>query len=1021
MVHLHVRSCYSLLKGTMQIDEIVKRAKDDGETSIVLSDYHSMHATKMFYDACKKYGLKPIIGLEVKTWIREDDFMFVNMLAKGSVGYQNLLRLSSLLCTEKQDGMGIEELKAYSEDTILITLNGGNYEKAMREERSEDVLNILSLYKDFPEMYIGMFHTEAGLWRERMGLWKKLGAALGFKVVPVSRILYGNEGDEELLQVLEAIDKQKYLSQMGAPKEKGRYFRTTKEMQEIYSKEDLAVSDEIASKCEFRLAEEENHLPKFPLQVDSDSKTYLRELCNMGLHKRLHGQVSEAYEERLNHELEIIFNMHFEDYFLIVFDYVRYAKSVGIMTGAGRGSAVGSLVAYCLGITHIDPLKYNLLFERFLNPERVSMPDIDIDFMDTRRDEMIEYVTKKYGGEYVARISAFTTLKAKAVLRDVARVMELRDYDVDMLTKKVPAKPNITLMDTYNMVPSFKQSVNAKKELRKLFDVALRLEGLPRNLTIHAAGVVIGDDKLIKSVPLVRIDDEGYATQFPAENLEDLGLLKMDFLSLRNLSVIDQIMKDIEVCEHKKVDIMHLPLDDSKTIALFANVETIGVFQFESDGMKNFLRKLKVKDFSDIIAAIALFRPGPMQNIDTYIAAREKQQIESIHPSLDDIVKETYGVLIYQEQIMQLAQRMAGFSLAKADSLRRAISKKHGDELEALKNDFTLGAKAKGYDEATITNVYDLIMKFADYGFNKSHSVAYAMIAYQLAYLKAHYPKEFFKALLDSEIGSDAKTYEYIEEAKKLGLKFLPFSINASNATYTIEADGLRPPLSMIKSVGVNASNYIIRIRNEGGRFTDYFDTVARCVSKQVNRKVMEQLIDAGCLDEFKLSRNTMLLNMDKALQYGDMVRIEDKEQIRFDFKLVSVPKLEMSVDKFEVKMERERNALGFYYSNHPLLAIKKRLGISGGIPRATYRGKCSFLAVVNSKHEHRTKNGEIMCFVNVRDEVSSIDVTIFPKVYNTVNEIARNMYVKIEGRVDERGSVLADHIEFVDISQVLK
>lgn len=1022
MVHLHVRSTYSLLKGVMRIDTIIKKAKENNVRAICLSDYHSMHAAPDFYNASIKNGIKPLFGLEIKVLLDEEDYVYINAIAENNAGYQQLMKLSTLLCTTHSNGITVEELLEYDENLTVIVLNGGNYETAVIQENCELIEKILQQFECLNHCYLGLIHAESPLWRKRQALLKELAQKHSMSCVAVSRILYENPGDENLLQILEAIGENKFINQMGTPKERNRYFKSNEEMQQMYEQEDLDMAERIADYCTITMEQSEIRLPKFPLQVDADSKTYLRELCYMGLKKRLNNKRDETYIRRLEHELSIIFDMHFEDYFLIVWDYVKFSKSKGILTGAGRGSAAGSLVAYCLGITHVDPIKYDLLFERFLNPERISMPDIDMDFMDTRREEVIAYVAEKYGNTHVAHITTFNTLKAKQVLRDVGRVMEISSYDIDILSKKIPNTPTIKLMDVYNENASFRQAVHSKKHLQKLFETALRLEGLPRHISVHAAGIVISDEELVKSVPLIRLDDGTYATQYSAEHLEALGLIKMDFLGLRNLSIIDEVLKEVKKTYGISVDIMHLNLQDAKTISLFTNVETIGVFQFESEGMKNFIRKLKIRSFDDIVAAVALFRPGPMENIPEYIRRRETNEFVSIHPKLDHIVESTYGILIYQEQIMQLAQEMAGFSLGKADLLRRAMSKKKEKDLIQLKDDFVKGALANGYDEAIIEDVYALIMKFANYGFNKSHSVAYGMIAYQMAYLKANYPLAFFKALLNSVIGSDSKTYEYMEEAKKIGIRFLPFDINQSSSIYEIQDDGLRPPLAMIKNVGGVATAEIIKEREVRGNYADYFDFVARSNTKRVNRKVIESLIDAGALDCFGYTRKCMLNYLDEAIQYGELVRIEDQDQVRFSFDIVSRPYMKNLPERLDMKLEREREVLGFYYSAHPIVAVKKAMKLSSSIKDCmSKKGIVSFVAIVASKREHRTKNGTVMAFMKVRDETGDIDVTMFPNIYKEHMDIKRNDYVFIEGKLDDRGSVLVNALRVLDINTILE
>lgn len=1015
MVHLHVRSQYSLLKGTMSLSTIVDNAKNKEITAICLSDFHSMHSAFSFYKQCVVSNIKPLIGMEVHVSLDEDSF-YVNVIAMNYSGYQDLLKLCSAISIESLDKVSFDRLKDYVSNCYVILMNGGNYEKALIQDIKEELEKYVALMASLPNAAIGLCHGDSPLQRKRHDVLEELASKYNLLTPAVSRILYEKEGDEELLQVLRAIDEGSVLATLPPSKDRGRFFRGKSEMEALYSTKALEDANSIAELCSVELKGNVNTLPKFPLANNVDSETYLRQLCYVGLKKRLNNKVPKKYEERLNFELSVIESMHFADYFLIVYDYVRYARTQKILVGAGRGSAAGSLVAYVLGITHVDPLAYDLLFERFLNPERISMPDIDIDFPDNRREEVIEYVKNKYGEANVSHIATFGTLKAKQVLRDVGRVLEISSYDIELLTKKIPSTPTIKLADVYASNKLFAQAVESKASLKKLYAMALRLEGLPRHISTHAAGIIVADQPLVNSVPLVRIEEGVYATQYPVENLEELGLWKMDFLGLRNLSIIDGVLSKIKSLYNEDIDIMKIPLDDTKTLNLLHNVDTIGVFQLESDGMKNLLSKMKVTCFDDIVASVALFRPGPMENIPEYIKRKENNTYVSIHPSLDSILKPTHGIIIYQEQIMMIAQTMAGFSLAKADVLRRAMSKKKESELIVLQDDFIKGSMEHGYSKDIAVMVYELILKFANYGFNKSHSVAYGLIAYQMAYLKANYPLVFFESLLNSVIGSEYKTYEYMEEAKRIGLQFLPFNVNESKNVYTIEVDGLRPPLSMIKNVGGVASQEIQKELELRGKFKNYFDFIARINTRKVNRKVIESLIDAGALDCFGYSRKTLLMNLEEALQYGDLVRIEEENQIRLDFDLVSEPVLKVIADRIDEKCEREKDVLGFYYSTHPLQSKRESLDIKSSIAACKkIRGKVMFIGILQRVKEHRTKNGEMMAFMNVSDELDNVDVVVMPNIYRTIQGVKRNTYVIIHGVMEDRGSVLVKEFKIVE------
>ena len=714
--------------------------------------------------------------------------------------------------------------------------------------------------------------------------------------------------------------------------------------------------------------------------------------------------------------------MNYADYFLIVYDFIRFARSKEIYVGPGRGSAAGSLVAYCLGITHVDPIHYHLLFERFLNPERISLPDIDTDFPDNRRDEVIEYVRERYGEAHVAHIITFNTLGAKQVLRDIGRVMKIHPREIDMLCKQIPYMPKVTLQYAYDQNPKFKQMIHASAQLRQLYASALKLEGLPRHASLHAAGIVFAGEDIISVCPLIEVDEGMYATQFTMEYLEELGLIKMDFLGLRNLTIIDDIVHAIQADQKEQIDIVKVPLDDPKVYDLLCETDTIGIFQLESEGIKNLIRQLQPREFEDIVATIALYRPGPMENIPEYLKRRaDPSLVDIIHPSLASILEHTYGIMIYQEQIMQIAQKMAGFSLAKADNLRKAISKKHGNEIRQLEQDFIMGALQRGYEEALAKRVYELIKKFANYGFNRSHSVAYALVAYQMAYLKANWPLYFFRALLNSVIGSESKTSEYIFEAKKRGIHVLSPSVNTSQKRYVIEQDALRYPLSGIKNIGSVVCTLLQEDRDQHGYYQDYFDFIARMVSKKVNKKTVEILIYAGALDEFKLNRATMIASLDDAYRYGELVKIEDENQIMIDFDLVSRPAIKMMKEHAAQRSAKEREVIGFYLSEHPIAQIRARVDESL-LPLIIVnkkRGFVKFLCVLERLREHRTKKGELMVFGSGADDSGKMDLVIFPSTYQQYRDILiKGTYLLVEGTKKEDHSCIVNHMTKIEIEE---
>ena len=800
-----------------------------------------------------------------------------------------------------------------------------------------------------------------------------------------------------------------------------RYFRSPAEMQELYEDEELAMSDHIAAMCNVEMSFPKAVLPKFHNKYGVSSEEFLRSLCQKGLQKRMQFQtISDVYQQRLDYELDVIIRMQYADYFLIVWDFIRFAKTQHIYIGPGRGSAAGSLVAYCLGITHVDPIRYHLLFERFLNPERISMPDIDTDFPDNRRDEVIRYVEELYGKHRVSHIITFNTLAAKQVLRDVGKAMEINPRQIDRLCKLVPNVLKATLDFAYHNEPRFKEIINNGETMGRLYAVARKLEGLPRHASLHAAGIVFSNEDIEQVCPLIDVDEGVCATQFTMEYLEELGLIKMDFLGLRNLTIIDEIVQHINAASDQKLDIMHIPLDDPKTYALIRAVDTVGVFQLESEGMKNLIRKMQPKSFEDIVATIALFRPGPMENIPEYLDRRAHQEkVDYIHPSLQPILQNTYGIMIYQEQIMQVAQTMAGFTLGKADNLRKAISKKKGEELQKMREEFIQGALQKGYTEALAQRVYALIMKFANYGFNRSHSVAYGMIAYQLAYLKANAPLYFFNSLLNSVIGSETKTSEYVFEARKRRIQILLPDVNRSCNQYVIEENALRFPFVGIKGIGSAVSSQIVEERKKKGQFRDFFDFTARMNGNKIGKKTIEILIYAGALDCFKFARASLMASLDDALRYADLVKIEDVDQVLFDFDLVSKPAMTVVKDNAAIRAEKEKEAIGFYLSRHPIADVRSKMGrelpVLVSLPK--HKGRyVKFVCLIDRCRQYRTKNGDMMMFVVGSDETGKFDLVCMPNIYRQhADDLVKGTYLYVEGIVDKETSCLVKKLTKIE------
>ncbi|MEF9893379.1 MAG: DNA polymerase III subunit alpha [Anaerorhabdus sp.] len=1018
MIHLHARSSYTLLDSALTITQLVQRSKELNFSSVVLSDKNVMFGTMEFYQACVSNNIKPIIGLEVSCII-EDEIIDFLLLAKNNDGFANLMKCSSIV-SGSTNYLEFSQLMEFSQNNILIVYGEGGYlEQALMNENKEECIRRMKLISsNFDDYYFAVSMNDASFWQIRNQLLKICSQELGYKTVALSKIYYEKEEDAYLFKVVSGIRLAKTIEDHSLPSIQGRYIRSLEEMKQFYDEDDLNQTEEIGARCSINFDEFKTSLPKFKCPNNVNASQYLTQLCIAGLKKRLNDQVTKEYTDRLRHELDIILSMKFEDYFLIVWDFIRFAKKQGIYVGPGRGSAAGALVAYCLGITHVDPIKYNLLFERFLNPERISMPDIDTDFPDDRRDEVIDYVYQTYGKEHVAHIVTFGTLGAKQVLRDVGRVLEIPLREIDVISKAVPFAPKMTLRRAYKESAYLRQLIDADKRYTELFRIALKLEGLPRHTSTHAAGVVMSNLPLNQVVPTIQIEQDMVSTQYTMEYLESIGLIKMDFLGLRNLTIIDDVVKMIQA-KNQDFAILQIPQDDKKTFEIIRKVDTMGIFQLESDGMKNLIRKMEPTCFNDIVATIALFRPGPMENIPIYLEAKKNpSSIQYIHPKLEGILKDTYGIMIYQEQIMQVAQIMAGFSLGKADILRKAMSKKKASDIALMEKDFIDGCLRNGYTKELAHQLFDLIAKFAGYGFGKAHSVAYGLVAYQLAYLKANYPYEFYCSLLNSVIGSESKTAEYIDECRRKEIPILVPSVNTSSFTFELEDKSIRFPLLAIKNVGGSAIEEIVNEREANGKFNDFHDFVARILTRKVNRKIIESLIDAGALDEFKVNRKSLLASLDDAIRYADLVRIDTGNQSRIDLGLVSKPILYQIKEDVLERSEREKAVLGFYLGSHPILEIKKKLGIEGQ-PLVKLRQSQGFVkgfCCISKIRQHRTKKGDLMAFVIGYDETSDIDLVVMPNVYQKVQPIlVKGHYVFFEGKMDDKGSCLVNTVRLLE------
>ena len=1012
-----VRSCYTMLGSTIRINELVSAAKNLGYDAVALCDHNVMHGAAAFSHACEKEGIRPIYGLELDVQMEEKAVPFL-LLAKTNTGYQNLLTLStSVSCTETP--VTFAEFREHLDGlSVIVYGEGGWMEKEMLGDDREGIVAKLEvLRRELGEFDVALSYQDASMWRMKNRLLKSCATALHIPTVALNKIYYLHSDDARIFHMLRCIRTQRTLQDSSLPQINGRWFCSKEEMEKLYDEDDLRRTDAIASECRADGQMERTSLPKFEVPEGFTSDQYLTRLCLAGLQKRMQGrQPSGEYLERLKYELDVITTMNFSDYFLIVYDFIRFARKQGIYVGPGRGSAAGSLVSYCIGITMVDPLKYGLLFERFLNPDRVSMPDIDTDIPDDRRDEVIAYVRDRYGSEHVANIVTFNTFGAKQVLRDLGKVMGIPSRDIDMLCRMIPNGTKVTLRSALLDNPKLRQIVKAEERYSQLFRNAARLEGLPRHTGIHPAGVILSAKSLDHILPMMNGEEGLRTSQFPAEYLEERGLIKMDFLSLRNLTMIDAMVKRIQVNE-PGFRILEIPESDPATFDVFRRGDTNGIFQFESEGMKNLLKRIRPNCFEDIVAAMALFRPASSDSIPLYL--KNKQDPANIvYPAdhLEDILKDTYGVLIYQEQSMRLAQVAAGFTPGQADMLRKAMAKKKEEELLGMKDAFVKGCVKNGYAREKGEELFDLVLKFGGYGFNKSHAVAYGMIAWQTAWFKAHYPLIFYAALIDSLLGDSGRIGQYVDECRRRNIRVYGPDVSLSQHLTTEENNGIRLPLSAVKSVGEHAADIILEER-EKRPFDDYFDFVARVSACRITSSVIEALIDAGALDCFMENRETMKHGLDEAIRYGELVRIEENGQTVLDLSLVSKPVLVNMHDTKEVLREREIETLGFTLGAHPIVEVRSRCGINKPslVTLTGAQGNVSSFAYVSSMRNHMTKKGEKMAFLKVSDETADLDVLVMPRQLRQYEqELRKGIYIEFDGKMSDDGRCILNTMRVV-------
>ncbi len=1053
-VHLHVHTEYSLLDGAARINQLVNTAKEMGMPALAVTDHGAMFGAIEFYKQCQKAGIKPILGCEVYVAPRtmsdrtprvDDQLFHLVLLAENLAGYQNLIKLVSLGYTDgfyykpridkqvlSRHAKGLIALSGCIAGEVASKAIAGRLKEA--KQAAAEYSDIFGAGNFFLELQDHGFAEQRLANRELISIGKELGLPL----VATNDVHYTVRDHAKIQDVLLCIQTGKTVDQEDRMQFQSDqlYLKSAVEMAQLFPDQSEAIVNtlQIADRCNVQIEFGQMHLPHFDVPEGYTTDSYLEHLCYRGA-EMLYGGLPTAVKERLDHELTIIKQMGFSAYFLIVRDFVRYAKDRSIPVGPGRGSAAGSIVAYSLGITNIDPLKYGLLFERFLNPERLSMPDIDIDICQERRSEVINYVVHKYGSDHVAQIITFGTMAARAAIRDVGRALNIPYAQVDKIAKMIPAELNITIEKALANSPELRAAYQADTQTQRLIDTAGVLEGMPRHASTHAAGVVISREPLTNYLPLHRTSDGSITTQFPMGTVEELGLLKMDLLGLRNLTIIQETVKMLAE-NGINVDLDHLPLDDSDTYKMLSQGSSTGVFQLESSGMRAILKELKPNRFEDLIALVALYRPGPLGSgmVEDFIKNKHgEKKIDYLHPDLEPILKETYGVILYQEQVMKIAQVMAGYTLGQADSLRKAMGKKIPAIMKMHREWFVngtavddqgkplsqpiAGAVSRGYARELAEKIFDLMEYFAGYGFNKSHSAAYALVAYQTAYLKAKYPACYMAALLTSVRDNAEKLSIYIDECRRIGIKVTPPDINQSQEYFTVVNNQIRFGLAAVKNVGAGAVKQIISDRIKNGSFKSYADFLSRIDPRVVNKRVLESLIKAGCFDSLGAARARLLAVVEKSLELAQNFHRdrESGQMSLFDFwgekttscdiELPDIPEYDQSE-----LLALEKEVLGLYISGHPLDQYQKiyneivshRLTEIKELPdehKVIVGGMVTGTRIIN------TKKGEPMSFAMLEDAAAACELVVFPGVYRQCkNDLAADRPVVVFGKINHSG-----------------
>ena len=1072
--HLHVHTSHSLLDGSVRINELMDRVKELGMESIAITDHGNMFGVIEFYKQATKKGIKPILGCEVyvtkgnymeKDKSKEREQYHLVLLAENEEGYLNLIKIVSegyINGFYYKPRVDHNVLKKYSSGIIALSAClGGEVQKHLIYNEYDEAKKIANIYNEiFGQDNFYLEVQDHGMREQKLVNQQliRLSRETNIPLVATNDIHYIRKEDAKVHDVLLCIQTGKTIDEenrMKFPSDEF-YLKSYEEMKSKFPNLEEALENtvKISERCHVELDFNTIHLPEYDIPDEITNSEYLRKLCYEGLSKR-YEIITEEIKERLEFEIETIEKMGYVDYFLIVWDFIKYAKDNGIMVGPGRGSAAGSLVSYTLGIIDIDPLKYGLLFERFLNPERISMPDIDIDFCYERREEVIDYVVEKYGEDRVAQIVTFGTMAARGAIRDVGRAINVSYGEVDVIAKQIPVEIGMTIEKALVMNKTLKEMYDKNETVKEVIDLARAVEGLPRHTSTHAAGVVISKLPITEYVPLSKNNDS-ITTQFTMTELEELGLLKMDFLGLRTLTVIRDALKLIKDNYNKDIDFSKSNHDDPKVYEMFSRGETLGIFQFESSGMRQVLKELKPTGFEDIVAANSLYRPGPMSQIPRFIENKENaSKIVYAHPKLEPILNVTYGCMVYQEQVMQIVRDIGGFSMARSDLVRRAMGKKKMDVMEEERKNFIYGkvnengeveiagAIKNGVDEHTANKIYDEMIDFAKYAFNKSHSAAYAVVAYQTAWLKLYYPVEFMAALITSIMGNSTSVSLYIEECKRLNIEILPPDINESFAKFTVSDGKIRFGLSAIKNVGASGIEAITKCREADGKYKNFTDFCKRVDSSALNKRMLESLIKSGAFDSFGVKRAQLLsvyeriidgINKDKKRNVeGQFSLFDTVEDDKNEFDIENYPDIEEFEERILLAMEKE--IMGIYISGHPLSSYKKDLkdvsntntieinevNENQGIKPINSKVKDgSFITIggiISKKQNTITKNNNMMCFATLEDLYGSIEVIVFPQIYEKYGKYAiEDEVVVITGKLvmneEDNPKIICDKIE---------